>query len=181
MAMLIPLKGGSDDISKVAMIDLEKSVKVELHQQLTMNYGTYIKTLHDLASTGTYKGKEVSPTLVMSTIDKLLSIHQRLSDDVELQIKADREPKDVVDALPDDKIPLPKDVKEAKQLTNKKYDQGLPEDTTVSTYYMAQQKGVTPEFLYPLRLKLAAGEISHLEMNKLIKAEKDTIENGGNE
>lgn len=176
--MLIPFKGGDNDISKVAMVDLEKSIKVSLHQQLTLNVEEYYKTLHSLASTGTYKGKPVSPTLVMSTIKDLISMQQKLSNDIELMILEESKPKDVLDALPEGRMPLPKDVKEAKQLTNKKFDQGLPEDTTVSTYYMAEQKGVSPEFLYPLRLKLAAGEISHLEMNKLIKAEKDASGNG---
>lgn len=177
--MLIPFKGGSGDISKVAMLDIEKQVKVELHKQLTFDLPDLVKNLRDIALTGQYKGAKVSPTLVVSTTEKLLSILKGLSDDVELQAIEDATPKDVNTLEHDKSVGLPKDVKEAKQLTNKKFDQGLPEDTTVSTYYMAEQKGVSPEFLYPLRLKLAAGEISHLEMNKLIKAAKDANENGG--
>lgn len=185
--MLMPMKGGSES-SYIDMTRVETEVKRDLHRALTLNLTTYQQMLHDIVTTGKYKNKDVQVSTVMNGIAKLIELQKQMSADLALIDKQEKLAQAAIvgdggNTIPQTstKIPInsPSNNKD-KALTDKEFDMGLPEDA-VSTYYLANFHGVTPEFLYPLRMKVFSKEISHLEMNRLIKAEKELLLNGGDE
>lgn len=179
MAVLIAPRGSVEDLTYVSQIQIEKDVKKDLHAALTMNMKDYVEILHNMVTTSKYKGKEVPASLVVSSIGKLLEIQKNLSTDIIAAEKLESLPKDVIESTASTRMPITSaDEKKNKALTNKVYDKGLPEGS-VSTYYLAETNGVPPEFLYPLRMQVSEGQINHLEMMKLIKAERERLENGG--